>query len=191
MSDFNDLRTQLKNSLDKKRFYHSLGVSDTACALAMRYGYDMDKARIAGLLHDCARFIPVDKMISKAQKHDIPISKEEMANPILLHAKLGVLYAKRDYGINDEEILGSIRWHTTGKADMSILEKIIYIADYIEPGRDKQPGLAEVRKLAFEDLDKCMARILGDTLNYLSGRDRAIDSMTNEAYKFYEKYGSK
>ena len=89
--------------------------------------------------------------------------------------------------MNDTEVLGAIAWHTTGKPDMSVLEKIIYIADYIEPGRDKAPRLSEIRKLAFQNLDRCMYEILKDSLEYLGEHPEDLDPTTKRAYEFYNK----
>ena len=111
------------------------------------------KAQTAGLLHDCAKCIPNDKKLKLCEKKNIPVSEIEEKAPFLLHSKLGVYIARKKYDVEDKEILSAVRWHTTGKPEMTQLEKIIYLADYIEPGRDKAPNLARVRRLAFEDLD--------------------------------------
>ena len=108
-----------------------------------------------------------------------------MDHPVLLHAKLGKYLAETEYGVKDPDVLSSIEWHTTGKPDMSLLEKIIYTADYIEPGRDKAPRLHEIRQLAFTDLDACIRMILEDTVSYLSRNPKAMDPMTTDAYTFY------
>ena len=92
------------------------------------------------------------------------------------------------YGISDQKILNAITWHTTGKPDMTNLEKVIFIADYIEPGRDKAPNLTEIRKLAFIDLDECTYRILRDTMHYLRDQSDSMDETTEEAYLYYSNY---
>ena len=106
--------------------------------------------------------------------------------PFLLHAKLGAYVASSKYDIKDEEILTAITYHTTGRPGMSLLEKIVYISDYIEPMRDKAPNLPKVRKIAFEDLDECMYEILKDTLEYLEENPKEIDSTTRDAYVYYK-----
>ena len=110
----------------------------------------------------------------------------EKGHPFLLHAKLGAYLAEEKYGIKDPEILSAITYHTTGKPEMSVLEKIVYIADYIEPGRFKAPNLAKIRKLAFQDLDECMYEILKDTLIYLEENPKDVDSATKDAFVYYK-----
>jgi predicted HD superfamily hydrolase involved in NAD metabolism len=119
------------------------------------------------------------------EENGIEISETEAKNTGLLHAKLGSFLAEKEYGVTDEDILMSIRSHTTGRPGMSLLEKIIYIADYMEPGRKELPNMADVRKLAFEDIDKCLFRILKDSLVYLKSLNRVIDPMTEETYNYY------
>ena len=173
--------------MDKQRYDHTKGVMYTAAALAMAYGCDLEKARVAGLLHDCAKCIPDEKKIKLCKKNKIEISEIESQAPFLLHAKLGAFLAKEKYQVEEEEILSSIRWHTTGKADMTMLEKIIYIADYIEPNREKAPNLAQIRQTAFQDIDECMYEILRDTLEYLGKNPKTLDPETKDAFEFYRQ----
>lgn len=181
------IQKRLKKTLDEDRYIHTLGVSYTAASLAMRYEYSVTDAQMAGLLHDCAKCIPKEKQILLCEKHHINISDFEKRNPFLLHAKLGAFLAMRKYGITNKEIISSILCHTTGKPNMTLLEKIIYIADYIEPQRVKQPHLAELRKLAFVDVDLALFRILEDTLSYLQLVGGEIDVMTQKAYEYYKE----
>lgn len=180
------LQKQMKEELTADRYEHTLGVMYTAESLAMRYGADMTKAAVAGLLHDCAKCIPNTQKIKQCKKHGIEISEMERKNPSLLHAKLGAYMAKNVYGVEDEEILSAIRWHTTGKPDMSMLDIIIYMADYIEPNRDKAPNLKEIRRLSFENIEEALYQVLAGTLVYLSDRPEAIDPMTKLSYDFYK-----
>ena len=180
-----EIRKKLKKVQDKDRYEHTKGVMYTAGCLAMAYGYDMQKAMLAGLLHDCAKCIPNKKKLKMCSQHHIPVSEFEQEHPFLLHAKLGAYVAKAKYDVTDENILSAITWHTTGKPEMTLLEKIVYIADYIEPKRDKAPNLAIVRKLAFQDLDECMYKILGDTLAYLEENPKDIDNATKDALLYY------
>lgn len=177
----------LKKTLDEKRYEHTLGVAYTAAALAMRYGCDIDKAKIAGLLHDSAKCIPTDKKIAMCKKYNIHTTKVELNNPFLLHAKLGAFLAMKKYKINDEDIISAVLNHTTGKPDMGLLDKIIYVADYIEPKRDKAPRLKEIRKMAFVDLDEALRMILEDTLKYLANTDGEIDPVTQKTFDYYNK----
>ena len=127
----------------------------------------MEKAYIAGLLHDCAKCMSNKDKIEYCEKHDLPITAVEQDNPSLLHAKVGAEMSKRKFDIEDPEIYQAIFYHTTGHPNMTLLDKIIYIADYIEPGRKQAPNLTEIRKLAFHDLDLALVKILSDTLEYL------------------------
>ena len=167
-----EIQKRLKKELDKNRYEHTLGVMYTAGSLAMAYGYDYEKA-----------------MISLCEKNDILISKVERENPGLLHAKAGMVLAEEAYGVKDPQILHAIKVHTTGEPDMNTLDKIIYIADYIEPLRCEAPHLSIIRQIAFSDLNQCMAEILYDTLHYLSGRKGSVDPTTQLTYQFYEPYG--
>ena len=182
-----DLKKELKKEMDDSRFEHTLGVMYTCGALAMRYGYDLEKAMLAGLMHDCAKCMPNAKKLKAAEKNHLEITDLERKNPFMLHAKLGAFLAQKKYDIEDREILDAIRWHTTGRPDMTMLDKIVYIADYIEPKRDKAPNLHEIRQLAFLDLDKALLRILEDTLGYLGDSTDHIDSMTKKTYDFYKQ----
>lgn len=182
------IENRLKRKLDKKRFLHTEGVMYTACALAMAHALDIHKAQTAGLLHDCAKCIPDRKKLILCKKFQIPVSSFEAENPSLLHAKLGAYLAKSEYGVADPEILSAITWHTTGKQAMSELEEIIYIADYIEPGRNQAPNLTEIRKLAFQDLNECMYHILKDTIRFLKERPDSMDDTTEDAYLYYSNY---
>ena len=184
--DLKLLQKQMKEALNEDRFEHTLGVMYTAESLAMRYGVDMTKAAVAGLLHDCAKCIPNAQKIKMCKKNDIEITEMEEKNPSLLHAKLGAYLAEEEYGIDDPEILSAIQWHTTGKPDMSMLDIIIYMADYIEPNRDKAPNLKQIRKLCFENIEEALYQVLEGTLEYLSDHPDMIDPMTKISYDFYK-----
>ena len=179
---------KLRKELDSDRYRHTLGVMYTSAALAMRWGYDLNHAQTAGLLHDCAKCIPNDKKMRMCDKYGLEVTETEKNMPYLLHAKLGAYLAKDKYGVDDPEVLGAIRWHTTGKPDMSLLEKIVFISDYIEPMRWKASNLGRVRALAFSDLDLAIYVTLRDTLLYLDHNENSqIDTMTEQAFHFYEK----
>ena len=180
-----DLKKDLKKEMDDSRFEHTLGVMYTCGALAMRYGCDLDKAMLAGLMHDCAKCMPNAKKLKMAEKHHLEITELERKNPFMLHAKLGAFLARKKYDIEDEEILNAIRWHTTGRPEMTLLDKIVYTADYIEPKRDKAPHLPMIRQKAFVDLDEALVMILRDTLGYLGDSPEHVDSMTKKTYDYY------
>lgn len=176
---------RLKTKISEKRLEHSLGVEYTAAALAMLYGADIEKARIAGLLHDCAKGLMPKEKLEKARKHNIPINKLEEKNPDMLHSKLGAFYARYKYDVNDQEILDAIESHTTGRPNMTILEKIIFVADYIEPNRKYLRDMDEIRREAFTDIDACVIHILKNTLDYLEQREDEIDYMSKMTYNYY------
>lgn len=182
-----DLKKDLKKEMDESRFEHTLGVMYTSGALAMRYGYNLDRAMLAGLMHDCAKCMPNAKKLKVAEKNHLEITELERNNPFMLHAKLGALLAKKKYDIDDMEVLDAIRWHTTGRPNMTLLDKIVYVADYIEPKRDKAPNLPEIRQMAFMDLDRALLKILEDTLGYLGDSPENVDSMTKMTYDYYKK----
>ena len=177
----------IKKKLTPRRYVHSIGVEYTAANMAFIHGEDVQRARIAGLLHDCAKCIPVEDKLKKAEKFNLPISESERANPDLLHGKLGAYYAANKCGVKDEGILSAITYHTTGKPGMNLLEKIIFVADYIEPNRKMIRDLPEIRREAFLDLDKCILHILHNTLEFLDEKDTGIDSLTQETYEYYLK----
>lgn len=179
---------KLMKELDEDRYRHTQGVMYTSAALAMRYGADLKKALLAGLLHDCAKCIPNNEKIDICRKHDILVSQVELDNPGLLHAKAGMVLAEEEYQITDPDILHSIKVHTTGEPGMNMLDKIIFVADYIEPGRNEAPRLEYLRKIAFHDIDMTVAEILHDTIHYLNSKSGAIDPATQITYNYYERY---
>lgn len=181
------MRRKLKKYLDRPRYEHTLGVMYTAGAMAMRYDTDVDAALIAGLLHDCAKCIAPDLKIKLCDRYHLEVSDIELENPSLLHAKLGAFIAAQKYHVKDREIINAIASHTTGRPEMTTLDKIIYIADYIEPGREELPNMKEIRRLAFSQLDECLYLILEDSLVYLKSRGIPIDPMTEKTYNYYKK----
>ncbi|MCI9462333.1 MAG: HD domain-containing protein [Lachnospiraceae bacterium] len=188
MADFKKLRKKMEKELHAKRYEHTLSVAYTAASLAMVHNVDTDSAMTAGLLHDCAKCLPTDKLISLCRKNDLPVSEVELQNPAaLLHAKAGSFLARKKYGVTDDDILNAIKYHTTGRPEMSKLEKILYIADYIEPGRKHAANLLQIRKMAYQDLDQTLFKILEDTLSYLLTTGGEIDSMTQETYDYYKR----
>lgn len=184
-NDLKKIRKEMEKMLDPKRYEHTLGVEYTAAALAMRYGADIKNAQLAGLLHDCAKCMSDEKRLKICEKHNISVNEVERRNPYLLHAKVGSFLAMDEYGVRDADVINSILNHTTGRPGMSMLEKIIFVADYIEPGRKHAPNLTEIRKLAFTDLDKALLKVLEDTLSYLQEGGGEMDPMTRKTYEYY------
>lgn len=191
VDDLDELKEKVRKSQKESRFAHTLGVVETAIQLAKQYQVDVKKAEIAALLHDCAKGLGGHEQLQLCKKYGLIITEAEERNPFLLHAKLGAYLAKADYGIDDEEILDAIRWHTTGRPEMTQLDKIIYIADYIEPNRNQAPNLDEIRHLATLSLDECLYAILKATLAYLETKKDVIDPMTEQTYLYYKKYLNK
>ncbi len=181
------LRKEMKKIMDRKRFEHTLGVAYTSACLAMCHDEDVEKAEIAGLLHDCAKCMTNEERIDICKENKLEITVAENQNPFLLHAKVGAFLAQTEYEIEDPDILNAIRSHTTGRAGMSKLEKIVFIADYIEPMRTHSARLPYLRKLAFRDLDAALIEILKDTLDYLHTTDAQIDPQTQATYDYYRK----
>ena len=186
-SEIYKLQNKIKKALEPKRYEHTLGVAYVAASLAFVYGVDSEKAFLAGLLHDCAKCLSHQKRISICDKNHLEITSVEKANPVLLHAKVGAFLAKDKYDIEDVEIQNAILYHTTGKPNMNLLEKIIYVADYIEPHRKKLPRLESNRKIAFSDLDMAIYMILENSLSYLEKGNSKIDMKTKETYDYYRE----
>ena len=132
------IRRRLKKKMDEDRFEHTIGVAYTSVCLAMRYGEDLHKAELAGLLHDCAKCIPDDIKLDKCKRNNIPITKAQEQSPSLLHAKLGAFIAADHYRIKDQDILNAIENHTTGRPAMSLLEKIVLLLTILNQGEIKR-----------------------------------------------------
>ncbi len=191
------IRKEMKKTLEPKRYEHTLSVTYTAANLAALYGEDVGRALTAGMLHDCAKCMSYKKQRELCIRNHVQLSEPEKKHgefcPVL-HAKAGAVLAKEKYGVKDEDILNAIFYHTTGRPKMSALEKIIYIADYIEPCRRHVKGSTETagddvfaaaRRAAFRDLDEALLIILGNTLAYLRNKDFKIDPMTQVTYDYY------
>ena len=187
--EYSRIDTALKAALNNERYIHTLGVAYTSSALAMRYGYDTDKALMAGLLHDCAKCFPTEEKFRLCEEGKVCLSESEIRNPALIHAKLGAYIAVRDYGINEPEILDAIRTHTTGSPSMSLLQKIVYIADLIEPNRDDIiAGIEIMRQLSFTDIDMAVYTISKRQLEYLASQPgKEIDPGTRETFEYYKE----
>ncbi len=182
-----DIIKSLKKRLDSKRFEHTLGVAYTASCLAMRYGFDINRAYIAGLLHDCAKGMSDKERIAYCESNSLTISDVERLNPSLLHAKVGAHLAEHEYDIEDKEIISAIYYHTTGRCNMSLLEEIVFVADYIEPARNHDKELDAIRSEAFTNLSRATYHIYSNTLKYLEQSTKALDPATHEAYIYYSE----
>jgi len=179
-----EINLYLKSNLLEKRYMHTLGVADTAKKLAKLNGVSEKKAEIAGLAHDVAKNLSIDAMREIIKENNVVISDVEEKNMNLWHSIVAPIEAKNKLGIDDDEILDAIRWHTTGKENMSILTKIIYIADMIEPGRNFD-GVDDIRKATFEDLDKGVYFGLTSSIKILLVKNLIIDENTIKARNYF------
>lgn len=184
--ELEQIKDSLKSILKPDRCLHCVGVEEVACDLAAINGYNMEKASLAGILHDCAKNLSDSELLEECSKYGLSVSETEKKCVFLLHAKVGALYARIKYGVEDEEILNAIMYHTTGRPAMTLLEKIIFTADYIEPNRKPLPQIDMIRRTAYSDLDLGVYMILKSTLNYLRDTSAVIDSLTVDTYKYYE-----
>ena len=179
------IQNELKKELDEPRYQHTLGVMYTASAMAMCHGADLAQALTAGLLHDCAKGFSMEEQRALCKRYNISLEGTLTKSPQLMHQEIAPFLASDEYKEQDSEVLSAIACHTTGKIGMTPLEQKVFIADYMEPNRKMIPGLSKVRKLAFEDLDKCTKTILKNTIEYLTECGQEIDERTVETYKYY------
>ena len=178
-----EIKQYLKNNLKPKRYSHVLGVCSTAVDLAKHYGVDEHKAEIAALAHDVAKNLSSEELLKIINDSKITLSIDEQNTEELWHAIVGPVISRNVFNITDEEILSAIRWHTTGKENMSKLDKIIYLADLIEPSREFD-GIEEIRKVAYENLDLAMIKALTHTTIYLLNKQCAVDINTIKARNY-------
>lgn len=159
-----------------KRWEHVQGVMDTAVILAERYGADPYKAHLAAIVHDVAKYWPISQLEHTVIEQDI--QGDLLAyDRQLLHAHVGAYVAEEEYGIVDPEVLDAIRYHTSGRADMTLLDKIVCLADYMEPGRDF-PGVNDIRKLAETNLDQALIAGFNSTITFLIAQGKSIYPLT-------------
>ena len=160
------IKKELSKKLKKERFEHTVGVMYTSASLAMRYGANIEKAMTAGLLHDCGKYCSAKEQLKLCEKYKITLTDLEHSMPALIHAKL-------------------VTYHTTGRPEMTMLEKILYIADYIEPNRREIPGLSKIRQIVFQNIDQAICLSSERTIRYLEDNGNKIDPMTIKTYEFY------
>lgn len=186
--DINTMKQKLQSALSIKRYIHTMGVMDEAVKLAEIYGTasDIKKARVAGLLHDCAKDYPSDMKRRFCKEYHVTVDSVMDKQIDLVHSFLGGEVAKREYLVEDEDILDAIRYHTTGRAHMTLLDKIVFTADYIEVGRPAIDGIEEARSLAYTDLDMAVKFILESTIEYITSQGRELHPLSNEALEYYK-----
>ena len=183
-----EINKKLQFMLSPKRFTHTHGVADESVKLAKTHGADEKKAYLAGLLHDCAKDISNQEKLDMCDKYGLELDEVLVNQTDLIHPFLGAELARDMFGIEDEDVLNAIRYHTTGRADMSKLEKIVYLADFFEPNRHYFEGMNEMKKLAYKDLDEAMAFALDHTIKYNLNKKRIIHPLSQEALDFYKVY---
>ena len=187
ISGIYEYRRKLKKILKPERYEHSLSVSFTCVCLAMRYGVDLNKAEVAGLVHDCAKQFSDEELIKLCKKEKVELTDDMLKAPQVIHSVFGAVYARKEFGIEDEDILSAIYYHTLGKPNMSLLEAIVFTADYIEARRYKASRLTEIRRLAFEDLDRAVYEINHDTITYLEESGGFICKDSYDTYRYYKE----
>lgn len=183
--DLTAIKKRLHYELSPKRFLHTKGVAEEARKLAELYDIDPDTAYIAGILHDCAKDVGKERSFELCKKYGVELDEVLKAQPDLIHSFLGAELAKQDYGITNEDILNAIRYHTTGRENMSDLEKIIYLADFFEPSRKPFDGIEQMRALAYSSLDAAMDFALNHTIDYNTKKNRMIHPLSMEAAMYY------
>lgn len=178
--DINKIKKDLKEKLSKNRYEHSLRVADYCKRLAKIYKIDENRAYLSGLVHDCAKNLEEFYMLNKKLNSDIIFDTEEKDNENLKHAPIGAVVCKDLYGIFDEEIISAVRYHTTAKENMTLLEKILFISDKIEPGR-KYDTVDELRRLADFDIDRAIVKFLNDSFEYLEKKSQKVHHLSVKA----------
>ncbi|TPG72949.1 HD domain-containing protein [Brevibacillus laterosporus] len=174
------LLTQVRSQMHEKRYRHTLGVAEVAKELAVRFGADPIKAELAGLLHDYCKCWEISRLRDYLLRYDFPQDLLS-GDKELWHAFVGAIVVHQELKIQDVEILQAIRYHTTGRENMSLLEKVVCLADYIEPNRN-YPGLEEIRRLAKQDLNQALALALGGTICFLIEKKQRVYPLTLLAY---------
>lgn len=177
---YSQMTLQLKRTLSDYRLRHTLSVSETAVWLANLFGVDPFQAHLAGMLHDCAKGMDAPTLLQLIRTGGVSADELELSMPALLHAPAGAALARTNYHVSDQNVLSAIRWHTTGRKNMTMLEKVVYLADMIEPCRAPHPGLDELRICARNDLDEAVRMAAALSAAYVSGRGKKIHPRTIE-----------
>ena len=182
-TDKDRLEAFMKEELNEKRYIHSLGVEKMAAHLAEIHESDVEKARFAGRYHDIAKCFSAERMDEYVRKYNLP--DEYIGNPALAHSKVAAELLSNEFGVIDEDLLNAVKSHTTGRACMSLLEEIVYVADAIEDNRS-YPSLKTLQKLAENDLDGCCIIILDFTVDMVTAKGREVDKTTLDAREYMQ-----
>lgn len=183
MDSISNIREYIDKNLSEKRKTHTYDVCSTAVRLAEKYGCDVSKAETAALLHDLYRGTPVS-VLNYHVTH-LGLDKKYLDNANLSHGKIAAEMIQKTFGVDDPDIINAVSFHTTGRPDMSLLEKIIYISDAMEPGRN-YPGVDDIRKAAEEDIDKACLLSLSRTIDYVTSGGNYLDEDTVKAKKYFQ-----
>ena len=179
-----DKKKYLKENLSQKRFTHSLNVAEECRKLALKYGEDPDKAYFAGLLHDICKELPDDEQKSLVVESGFAVCREELETRSLWHGIAGAYFVKKEFGVEDIDILNAIRFHTVGRAGMSRLEEIVYMGDLISAERDYK-DVDKMRKLAYNNLNEAMLEAFVFQIKAVVKKGGLIPACTAEGYNFY------
>ena len=179
-----EIRNSLSARLRRKRLNHTMMTVCEAIKLAYHYGVDTRKARLAALLHDCVK-LPNKELLDFCTNNHQEISDEEKANPYLIHARLGAIFASEEFGVKDEEVLQAIRYHTIGHVGMSMLDKIVYVADKIECTRDYE-GVDDIRRMAYNDINRAMLLAMKHSADYTVASGKTINPYTESVMSYLE-----
>lgn len=179
----NSIERQIIEDIGEKRYSHSLRVVETALKLGEIYNEDKENIKVAAKLHDCGKIRDKTQLLKMSNDFDIILDEYMKQNLELIHGYLGAKIAEKRYKVKNKEILNAIKYHTTGREDMTLLEKIIYIADYIEPGRNFD-GVEEIRQMAFKDIDKSIIMAMDKTIKFLIDNKNLIHRRTIEARNY-------
>lgn len=185
--DYTEILKWLKDNLNEERYFHTLGTAQCAKELAAKYDLDCEKAYLAGLLHDCAKCFSKEKLLDIIHQN-LDVEECEMLNYKTLHAPVSAYIAEKEFNVKDKEILSAIRWHTLGKLDMSDFDKIIFLADKIEPNTRDKEYCEQIRSILKENngLNKALLKCYKETIKSLVKRDLKICLLTIEIYNKLE-----
>lgn len=181
-----DWASELKEHITEKRMNHTLGVRSTAVDLALYWHGPVIKAAVAGLLHDCAKSLPLEQAREMVLRFRPDADEEELSGNAMAHGPAGSILAMEKYGVSDPDVLAAIRWHTVGHPGMGLLEKIIFISDMIEPGREDFDGLSKIRSAAYTDLDLAMLLCLKSTKKYVLAQGKPFYRKSEETIRYFE-----
>lgn len=179
--DLESIKAELKRELTPPRFTHSMGVMDEAVRLAELFGADTDMARLAGILHDCAKCMPIGDAVDMLKRNGVEVDDVTLMCPAIIHAPAGAIYAREKYGVCDSEVLDAISYHTTARIGMTLLDKIIYVADMTEPNRNFD-GVEQLRALARADIDGAYASALRQLIVFNLQKGNIVHPMTLYAW---------